>query len=230
MKKITFLAVFLLLFLNSCSEDGSRPEVNTRSGFSIRSIQDAGKSTQKTKAVVNPLNLNLNFTRAMLGVSEIEVHMRSEASEGEGDQKVVFKGAYQFDVLTGKSNPAIEPVPVEPGVYNKAKFKIEPVLPGGNSIEIYGTFKNDLISFDFEFTSDIMAEIEVENEMGMQMNEGEMSEFVVYFDVKALFSGIDINQVEIGDDNVVRINATSNAEMVSKIEKNLKFAMHLEKE
>ncbi len=229
MKKLIYFAAFLLFVLTSCNEEDS-PLATTKVGFSVQQQTSLNKSDGKNKTVVNPLNGNINFSKVLLGVTEISIKQKSDISEKGSTQEISFSGPYVFDILSGTSNPPVAPVEIEPGKYSKLKFKIDNVLPEGNSILIYGTYQYNNISFDFEFTTDITQEFEIENKYGLQVSEGDISQFLLLLDIKALFEGIDITNLKFDFDNVVRINLSSNTELAKVISQNFNSAMCLEKD
>jgi len=229
MKKLIYFAALLLFVFTSCT-DGDSPSATTKVGFSVQQQTSLNKSDGKNKTVVNPLNKNIIFSKVLLGLSEISIKQKSDDLKNGSANEISFRGPYVFNVLTGTSNPPVIPVEIEPGEYSKIKFKIDNVLPDGNSILIYGTYKYNNISFDFEFTTDITQEFEIENENGLQISEGDISQFILLIDIKSLFAGIDITNLEFDTDNVVRINLSSNAELSKVISHNLNSAMHFEKD
>lgn len=228
MKKLIYFAASLLFIFTSCTDDS--PEINTKASFSIRQETSLNKSDGKSKTVVDPLNENISFSKVLFGVSDISIKQESETSENGSGDEISFKGSYVFDVLTGTSTPPIVPVEAEPGMYSEIKFKIDNVLPDGNSIVIYGNYENNNISFDFEFTTDITYEFDIKNENGLQITEGDIKEFILYLDIKSLFEGIDITTLKFDIDNVVRINLSSNPELLKLINSNFNSAMHLDLE
>jgi len=228
MKKLIYFAALLLFIFTSCNEDG--PSTSTKVGFSIKQETSLKKSDGKSKTVIDPLNGNISFSKVLFGVSEISIKQKNDDSKKGSEQEISFKGPYAFNVLTGTSTPPVTPVEIEPGKYSEVKLKIDTVLPDGNSILIYGTYKKNNISFDFEFTADITQEFELENENGLQINEGEITQFLLLLDLKSLFDGIDITSLTFDFDNVVRINLSSNGELSKVISHNFNSAMHFEKD
>jgi hypothetical protein len=225
MKKLIYFATILALVFTGCTEDS--PSVNTQAGFSIQQETSLNKSNEKTKTVVNPLNGNITFSKVLFGVSKISIKQENKDSKKESE--VTFNGPYVFNVLTGTSNPPIAPAEAEPGKYSEVSFKIDNVLPDGNSIEIYGTYEYNNISFNFEFTTDITHEFEIDNEHGLQISEGDIAQFILFLDVKSLFEGIDITHLKFDIDNVVRINLSSNSELSKVINYNFSSSMHFDK-
>jgi hypothetical protein len=227
MKKLIYFAAFFMITLISCSEDD--PSVNTMTGFSIQQKTTLNKSTNKSKTLVNPLNGSITFTKVLIGVNNISIEQRDDISVKKPNHEIVFNGPFVFDILTGTSDPAIIPAQIEPGIYNKVKFGIDNVIPGGNSIIIKGNYKfSNISAFNFEFTTDLTHEFEVENQNGFQISEGDIKQFILYLDIESLFDGVDISNLSFDTDNVVRINIHSNIDLNTKISQNLRIAMNLE--
>ncbi len=224
MKNVIFILSFLLIFLTSCSNE--EIDINTRSGFSIQQRSTENKSTNDTKNIVNPLEGNIEFTKVIMGVRNIELKTNTKIS---GNKKFDFEGPYQFNVLTGTSTPPIEPVSMEPGIYHKVAFEFANVLQSGNSFEIYGTFVNKKFSFDFEYTTDMEGVFEIKNKKGIEQIEGDIAQFILYLDLKGLFIGADINNISF-ENNIVKINASSNTELASVVKNNLQEVMDFERE
>ncbi len=230
MKKLIYFAALLVFTLTGCNNQQDDPSANTMASFSVQQKTTLNKSTTKTKTVINPFNKNISFTKILIGISQISIEQKSESSGTKSEHQISFQGPFIFDVLNKTSEPAIAPVPVDPGKYSELKFKVDHVLPGGNSILIAGTYSYNNISFDFEFTTDITQEFEVNNENGLQINEGDIKQFILYFDIPSLFEGIDITKLTFDADNVVRINLSKNSEVAKMINANMDNALDLDLE
>jgi len=225
MKNVIFVLSLMLIFLTSCSNEDIN--LNTRSGFSILQKTTANKSTNDTKNIVNPLMGNIIFSKVHMGVRNIEIKNKNQISDN--NNKINFIGPYQFDILEGFSTPTIEPIFIEPGIYDKVVFDLSRVLPSGNSIEIYGTFVSELFSFEFEYTTEMEGVFEIKNKKGLQQFEGDVSQFILYLNLEELFKGVDINNIQF-ENNIVKINALSNSVLASTIKNNLQNVMDFERE
>lgn len=225
MKNVIFILSLMLFSLTSCSDEeiGSY----TKSGFSIQQRTTVNKPANDTKQTVNPLIGNITFTKVLMGVQNIKLKTNNKTKDK--NEKFDFEGPYQFDVLTGTSTPTIKPIFMEPGIYHKISFELSNVLPSGNSFEIFGTFINDQFSFDFEFTTSIEGVFDIINKKGLEQFEGDISQFILYLDLKGLFIGADISYIRF-ENNIVKINASSNPELTSLLENNLQKVMEFERE
>ncbi len=69
---------------------------------------------------------------------------------------------------------------------------------------------------------------EIKNKKGIQQIEGDISQFIIYLDLRGLFIGADINNISF-EDNMVKINASSNPELASVVKNNLQKVMDFER-
>jgi len=225
MKNIIFILSLMVIFLTACSNEDL--EINSKSSFSIQQRSTVNKPTNDTKNIVNPLKGDISFSKAIMGVRNIELKIKTKSSNK--NNKFDFEGPYQFDVLEGTSTPAIVPIYMEPGIYHKVEFELANVLPSGNSIEIYGTFVSEQFSFDFEYTTDMEGIFEIKNKIGIQQFEGDISQFILTLDLKGLFIGVDTNNIRF-ENNIVKINASSNPELAIVLNDNLQKVMDFGRE
>lgn len=85
------------------------------------------------------------------------------------EEETEYKGSFEFDVLNGTSAPFIEPIDLKPGVYHELKFHIDNVLPSGNSIKMFGVYNDGTSDFEFEYTTTMDEEFEIENKEGIDL-------------------------------------------------------------
>jgi hypothetical protein len=178
------------------------------------------------------------FSEAFLGVHEIEIESEEEYEEEyetEGTEVEIeteteieyeFEGEYAVDLLTGESDPDMGLAEVQPGTYNELEAEISPILEGGKSIIIKGTYTEsgqETIEFEFSTTSEI--ELEVESDAGFYLDEGSILDLVVTFVLPGLFDGVDFYGAEKNDNGVVIMDDSTNVEQTNKVKSNIsKFA------
>ena len=123
MKQTIFLLVTVLVFtISSCNKDDEK----TNAKFSVM---------QKTISLKSVQSGTFTFSKAIIGISEIDFEIES----GTEDQDFEHEGAFQFNILTGTSSPSIPTIEIAPGTYHELEFDIDNVLTSGKSIEISGT-------------------------------------------------------------------------------------------
>ncbi len=202
-----FAVLVVLTALNSCKKKNDQAKAK----FSIKEKT----STRSMSAKAAPIG-EFSFTKAIVGVSKIDFEMQI----GDDDQDYKYEGAYRFDVLTGTSTPAIEPVEITPGTYHELEVKIDDVLASGNSIEIEGTYQVGNTSFKFEFSSTMDEDYDIDDPNGVNVGEGDYVTFLLEMDLPSLFAGIDFASANVDADGVIRINDTSNPLLQKIIEDN----------
>jgi hypothetical protein len=224
-KNVLLLASFVMVFFISCNSDSP----SSKTTFSIQQKTVVRKSSVNDKqATSNALVGTFTFSKVLVGVSKIKFDKEFETDDVETEDEIEYKGSYEFDVLNGTTTPAILPIEMAPGLYHELEFDIDNVLSSGNSIEVSGTYNDGVSEYDFEFTSAIEEEFEIENVNGVDLNVNETANFVLFLELEALFDGIDFSNVVIDEDNVIRINSSSNSEIASQIENNLEHIMEFE--
>ncbi|MEA2042780.1 MAG: hypothetical protein U9N85_09545 [Bacteroidota bacterium] len=203
MKQTIFLTATILIFIiSSCKNDE-----NANAKFSVKQKETTLKSTKSE---------TFDFTKALIGISEIDFEIEPDSE----DQDFEYEGKFQFDILTGTSSPAISSVEIAPGTYHELEIDVDNVLTSGKSIEIFGTY-NGIKSAQFEFTSTLNEDYDVQNTTGIKATTDETVNFVLYLDLEALFDGVDFTAADVDNDNIIRINASSNSDLASIIENNL---------
>ncbi len=204
MKQTTFLVTTMLILLfSSCKKD----DENTYAKFSVKQKVSTSKSTNSE---------TFTFSKALIGISEIDF----EIETGSDDNDFEYEGAYQFNILTGASSPAISSAEITPGTYHELEINIDNVLTSGKSIEISGTYDNGT-TYQFEFTSTLNEDYDIENTTGINANAGETVDFILSLNLEALFNGVDFTTADVDNDNIIRINSSSNSNLASIIENNL---------
>jgi hypothetical protein len=174
MKTIQYFFLFILagglMLFQSCTDDG----VQDRTGVMIHfasSSSPAMKSAVTKSTAVSDIDTVI-FTEAMIGVEKIKFRPLGEEDDDDVE-KIVFVGPYAVNLLTGDTDPAINWVDVEPGLYKEIELETDNYLEGDKAVIIKGviTFA-DHTEKSFELIAGDDFEIEVENDNGFTINEG----------------------------------------------------------
>ncbi len=223
-KNVLLLASLIMVFFISCNND----DPSSKSTFSIQQKTVLRKSSVNKQATSNAMVGTFTFSKVLVGVSKIKLETEFEMDDAETEDEIEYNGPFEFDVLNGTSTPAVQPIEMAPGLYHELEFNIDNVLSSGNSIEVSGTFNDGVSDYQFEFTSTMEEEYEIENVNGIDLNVNATTNFVLFLELEALFDGVDFSNIVIDEDNVIRINSSSNSEIASLIENNLEHIMEFE--
>ncbi len=148
--------------------------------------------------------------------------------EGENDDEdeIEFQGQFVVDLINGTSTPDFGIADVVPGLYKEIKIKISPILEDGNSIFISFEYQPDVgdpVTVEYSNQSSYL--FKIENNQGIQLEEGQLNQILVLLNLDELLAGIDFSTADVDTtDGVVRINSTSNPELASMIESHLSKA------
>ncbi|GAP68992.1 hypothetical protein BA6E_106134 [Bacteroidales bacterium 6E] len=219
MKELRILTGILLMagimMLQSCNEPIPEDETSVRVTFKSATSPSGLKS-----ASIEGIQ-DIEITEAMVGIEKIKF---KPLGEGRNDHqaKIVFKGPYVINLLTGNAEPPIDWTAILPGMYKEIEVETEDVLEGGNSIIIKGNITlSDLSVTPFEFMTDDDIEIEIEDDYGFTISLGLLNDLLVTFNLSDLFDKIDLSHVEVGEDGVLRFNDEMNEEITELLEEAL---------
>lgn len=162
------------------------------------------------------------ISEAWLGIEKIKFKPLTEEKEPKAE-KIVFDGPFSADLVSGVTTPEIDQTLIEPGMYKEVEFESENVLENDLSIVIRGTFTfDDLTQILFEFsTADDDFDFEVENEAGILISEGEMTDLIVLFDLTLLFEGIDLSGAVADENGVLLFTDEVNEEITELLKEKL---------
>jgi hypothetical protein len=123
-------------------------------------------------------------------------------------------GPYSIDLLEGTSEPGIEIVDVEPGMY----FSLDANMGKGtgDSICFYlcgKTIMNDQ-EVDFECKYSGSANFKLDNQDGFEITQNEFNVIWVLTDLNLLFNALDWSMADVDDDGVIRINTDLNSDLI----------------
>lgn len=222
---LTFMLVVLAVAFNSCSkEDDSL----ARTGIEFKAV-----SNQYSLGSARIEGYSITFMEVLIGVTEIELESEEEnESEDDGDfededhdgedddEKIEFEGSYVVDVLNGTSTPDFGLAQLAQGIYEEIEIELGPVLEDGNTVFVAFTFTPDGGDpVTVEYSNNYELEFEVESESGFAIENG-LSSILILFDLDALMQGVDLGLAEAGEDGVIRINSSSNADLAEVLENN----------
>lgn len=210
--KIILLVALTFFVFTGCDKDDD----SAKAKFSIEQMNVVKKSFAAG---------TFTFSKALIGISEIDF----EIETGTEDQDYEYKGAFEFNVLTGTCSPVLKTVEIEPGTYHELEIEVDVVLASGKSIEISGTYDDGTL-YQFEFTSTEEEEYDIENTTGIQASLEETTYFTLHLELVALFNGVDFSTATVDVDNIIRINSTSNSTLASIIEENLENIMEFDED
>ena len=111
---------------------------------------------------------------------------------------------------------------IAPGIYEEIEIEMEPILEGGYSIFVGFEFtnsNNEVVSVE-DGNSDEL-EFEVENETGFVLDGGAANQMLILLNLDVLFTGVDLNTATADNDGVIRINESSNVDILETIASNL---------
>jgi hypothetical protein len=214
------LALAIGLFLQSCSQEN----------VDVADAQvELQMKAQTNQSVVNARSINTGyvFTEILLGVTELEFETLEEAEtedeEGEDEQEEVeFEGEFIVDLIRGTSTPEFGMAEIAPGIYEEIEIEMEPILEGGYSIFVGFEFtnsNNEVVSVEYGNSDEL--EFEVENETGFVLDGGAANQMLILLNLDVLFTGVDLNTATADNDGVIRINESSNVDILETIASNL---------
>ena len=226
---VTLIALSAIM-IQSCSEDEATPAAQA----SIKMMAVTGSSAPAGGRVANTA---LTFTEVFAGVTEIELETLEEDLEeeenGESEnEEVEFEGNFVINFLTGTSNPDLGLSELTAGVYQEVEVEFDNILEGGKTL---------IINFNFtptdaaeptlvEFSTTSEFELEIENEAGLVLDGGMVNSILVTLDLNALFAAIDFSSLTADGDGVIRINESSNDEVMQSIVEGLESALDADEE
>ncbi len=242
-KLIAIALIGMVMLLGSCGESVDP----TTSNINLEMRATTQLSTMNANARVS--NTGIEFTKVLIGVTEIELEALDEGHDDDddhssdnhsnddsdnhsddhnddsgkhSDDEIEFEGQFVVDLLKGTSNPEFRITDIAPGVYKELEVKISPIMDDGNSIFIQFNYHADSTdSVIVEYTSNREIKFEIENHSGMQFNGNAINQILILFDLDKLFSGVDLSMAISDNDGVIRINSSSNTGLSNSLWQNL---------
>lgn len=227
--KLILLAMLIAvgLSLESCTSDPTLATVN----LNMKAV-----TTQSTINAGRMAATGLEFVEVRIGVTEMEFETLEEEeaednddfedldNDGEDDnEEVEFEGEFTVDLIAGTSSPDFGIADLAPGIYEEMEVEMGPIMADGNTVFVAFNYTPDGATepIRFEYSNKYELEFEIEDEAGFQIDEGVLNQMLILFDLDALFADVDLSTASADVDGVVRINATSNADLAATIEANL---------
>ncbi|MBL7842857.1 MAG: hypothetical protein KF846_08810 [Cyclobacteriaceae bacterium] len=179
-----------------------------------------------TSSAINPggrvMNSAYTFTKALVGVSEVEFENDDDDDSGDDDDlEIEFEGRYVVDLIAGTSSPEFGISNIDPGLYNEVEIELGNFLEGGNSMFVSFTYQPDAGEpIQVEFSTKAKLEIEIEYSNGFTMQPDVLSNVLVLLDLDTLLASVDLSQANVDEDGVIRINETSNTNLAQLIVSN----------
>jgi hypothetical protein len=177
----------------------------------------------------------LEFVEVRIGVTEMEFETLEEEQaediegiedldgDGEDDnEEVEYEGEFIVDLIAGTSSPDFGITDLAPGLYEEMEVEMEPIMEDGNTMFVAFNYTPDgaAEAIRFEYSNKYEIEFEIEDEAGFQIDEGTVNQMLILLDLDALFANVDLGTASADVDGVVRINASSNADIAAAIEEN----------
>jgi hypothetical protein len=241
-----FAALFITfgLLMGSCGEDVDPNMADVK--LTMKATSNLGSLNASSRVMDD----HINFTAALLGVTEIEFESivdddsdddNSSSDDDSDDDSLIgdrddfddsdfdieFEGRFVVDLIEGTSTPDFGISDVIPGVYEEIEVKMEPILEDGNSIYIEFTYQEtpDSEPVTIQYSTNKEIEFEIERESGIQMDGGMLNQILVIFDLDQFLNEININETSADMDGIVRINSNSNADIAAAIWSKLHLMM-----
>lgn len=229
--KTTFFAFVIAcgMILGGCSD--SEAPVTAK----VKLEMKASTNLSKVSASGRSMATDLVIREVLIGVRELEFETLEEDQQEEADdlhdgedrdgekedEDIEFEGEFVVDLVHGTSSPDFGVADILSGLYEEMEIEMGPVLEGGKSVFIaFEIPRQDggTVKLEYSYTGEL--EVEIEHEQGFQLDGGSINQMLVLFNLDALFGNIDFNQAVADADGIVRINATSNADIASLIAAN----------
>ncbi|MCG8308103.1 MAG: hypothetical protein MI975_11980 [Cytophagales bacterium] len=233
---VAAVLIILGILLGSCGENAD-PH--------MAEIKMEMKAVSRTNALNSGSRITtteISYTEVLIGVTEIELERLDDVSstddsgedaddDSEGsdddddngdhksdDDEIEFEGQFVVDLINGSSTPDFGIADVVPGVYEEIEIEISPIMDDGNSIFVAFTYQpegSDPVAV--EFASQETYDIEIENDKGIKLDGNTSQRLLILLDLDQLMSGIDLSMADLDEDDVIRINGSSNSEIEAKI-------------
>ncbi len=198
MKTILYFKYFILLagifLFDACKDD----DFEAPSGVKI-----TFQATSLLKSTANTILLE----EAYIGIGNIDLKRVGE-NDSAAIEKIVYDGPYVADLLNGTISPAIRWIFAEPGSYREIEIKTHKALTGGMTIILRGTImpSDGSGEIPFELITAREYTLNIENNTGIEVREGENVDLLVVFDLSDLFKGIDVSSLDKNENGILVIS------------------------
>lgn len=216
MKNLLVAIIFILLIATGCGEDvdPSKGDINLQ----MKAVTELGSINSNARTA----ELNIEFTEVILGVTEIEFESEGEVDvedeEYEWEFELEYEGQFIVDLLKGTSDPDFGISSVFPGEYQELEIKLSPILDDGNSISIkFDVAQEGADPLSIEISTRKEFEIEIEHEGGIHVDLNSIDQILVLFDLDKILANLDLENLNVDEDGVLRINENSNSAALMSI-------------
>lgn len=220
LKQLLILSLSILVILG-CEE--ATEDAETQATFNMNLSQSMAKSAvdANTYNVVDEGGTTFTITEARVNVRHIQFDL-PEDSEQDSTNKISLDGPFVFDLVNGTQTPTINAFEVEEGIYRRIDVRFDDaeasdaLLPAGdelldNTMLIAGTFDFDGTSGrNFRFVLKFNEDLRFEEPNGINVVEGETTEFFLSLNVTEWLAGIDITSCLDGGD----LSLESNGDLI----------------
>jgi hypothetical protein len=208
--------VFLLVNIVSC-ERGP-----TKAMLSFRAVElelNQKKSSISGEYEIDSLSMIIEMIRIGKMIPEEAYGFENPDDsaafwENLGSLSTSIYGPFSINLLEGTSEPGIEIVDVEPGLY--CSLEASMVKGTGDSICFYmrgKTLMNDQ-EVDFEVKYSGGANFMLDNPNGYEIKQNTDNVIYVLTDLNSLFNSLDWSMADFDNDEMIRINNDSNSDLI----------------
>jgi hypothetical protein len=241
--KMLSISIFLglVLLFTSCGES-----VDPVQG-DVKMVMKATTTTGTINSGARVAESGIEFTIAMIGITEIELEsLESSSDDGDDDSnddgdddsdddgdddsddgsgnhhdgefEIEYEGQFIVDLIAGTSDPDFGIADLFPGTYKEIELKLRPIMDDGNSLFIAFSFQpTSGDPVNVEISSKRELEFEVENHDGIQVEGNNLSQILLLFNLDEVLEGIDFSQADVDEDGVIRINDNSNVAFTGSV-------------
>lgn len=224
MKYCNLLFVMLIVMLVSCDDDDESSE-QVGLQFKAKSETIGLKSAATENALVS-------MEEARIGIIELELEAEFEEEDGEYEREYEYEieiyGPFQVDLLTGISTPEIVLMDIEPGMEYEFECEVSHVLEDGKSVYFKGEVDVNGTATEFIFETNEDFSIEIEGKQGLDESSNVSDLWTVIVDFDYLFHGINFENAEQDENNVIVISPISNENLYDVLEDRLEASFEFD--
>ena len=225
MKKVAIILLLGIFFMACEKEENSV-------SLTFKGVQNVMKTTTTSSShhiIIEDFKLSIR-----------DVEFKKDESQLDS-LEVEFKGPFDLDLAseTDALSQTIGSAEVEPGTYKVLRFKLHKSRDRDPSHELYDRsiyLQGTIDGVPFEFWHDTSENLDVENESGIQVADGQVNVTVLFHMDQFLSSlhSIDLAQASDSDgDGLIEINADDdddNGWIADQLKVNIKYAADLIKD
>lgn len=214
---LSIIAVLLPLLFAAC-ENQNPGSVTASIKFAASLNGDEANKLTKASGTDGIL-----IDSAILNLQNINLLVQTPNGQITNSGNPVFRGPYLINLISRTSNPVIAPEMVTTGLY----YGINGLLyvPQNTKISIYisGTYTLNDKWWKFYYTNSGSLTFQVVDSSGFAVDQANPEIWVV-IDVVSFFRGVDFSKAVIDNDNIIRINESSNSALAVAIQNNFTVA------